>query len=532
MKIINKKFFLLILFLSKYSFSQGLLVRSDHPVYEFLDRIESTGIIENFYNEIKPLTRTKIASYLTFLYDQRTKLNQIERRFLDYYISEFSYDIFGNLNRYEILIGKDKFDLKSNKPKFIYAYRSTKEFSFFMNSYLSASFMRSNEFRPANLIEGGMNLYGSISNFLGYEVDLRNGIVRGEKEIIKVEKDLRYNFKLFEKPDSKFFDRTFGYLDLEFPFINIMIGRTRNLIGYGLNKLVLDKNSVPFDILSFNLSYRHYTFDYFHGWLTADDRYLNKYIAHHRLSFSPTQRIRIGIGEALVYFRPSPRIEYLNPFNFYKSIEHSLKDKDNSLLYFDLKFIPHQKIKLYSTFLIDDIDFEKIGKNWYGNKTAFQIGANYYYPMSEIPVHFTIEYIRIEPYTYSHRFIMNNYTNNSFPLATDQPPNSYKLEYQILYAPSPFIFLTIDYSFSKRGKNYIKNGQLVNVGGDINLDRRETDSEFVKFLDGEIEKLYSYKISFSFEIIRDMWFKTNLQYDISSQNYSTLNFSLGLISFL
>ncbi len=530
-------FLIFILINSNYLFSQGTFVEYLHPVYKFLERMEAKGFIENFADEVKPISRIKIANFLSILYDKRFVLEDNERKFLDYYLDEFSYEIFSNLNRYEILIGKHKFNLTSKKPKFLYAYAEPKKFSFFLKSYFSGFYFAKSKSRNAKFLEEGGKFYGNIIDLIGFEFDAKNGIVTGDKEVLKFYKEIRYNFKLYEKPESKFFDRSFGYLSLEFPYFYFKIGKDRNTIGYGRDKLILSDNSRDFGRFEFHFNYKSLSFDYFHGWLKLTPldpiSVSYQYMAHHRIAFSPSKNLKLGFGESVVYSRQSISIDYLNPFNFFKNVEHQTKDQDNALMYFDVEALPLKNFKLYSTFLIDDIDFEKIGKNWYGNKTAFQLGLSHFSNFFSYPVTLTIEYKKIEPYTYTHHLPERKYAIDDLPLGAEQPPNSYRFDFGLDLYPTPEFQLEINYSFTKWGSNYLdENGTFINVGGDINVYRRSFDSEYVKFLDGKRVRMHLLEISLFYEFIRNIKFQSKLNYSITSENASTLIFNIGLISFL
>lgn len=530
----NKIIFLSIFF-ANLIFGQALFVHYQHPVYSFLDRMEAIGIITNYSNELRPIKRTKIVEYLEKIFDNRDKLNETDKKFLDYFIKEFYYDLTGRLDKYNILFSKEYYDFIDDREKFIYAYASNDEFSFFVKSHLNYSSVLLKNQKSASTIEAGGRFYGTVSKFLGFELDATNGIVSGSKQTALKIHELSYNFKLNEKPESKFFDKSYGYIAFEFPYLVLKIGRDRKSVGYGSNKLILSDYPPEFDLLSFDINYKSFSFEYFHGWLkksSINQDFNNKFIAHHRIAFSPTKNMKFGVGESIIYLRPSVQIDYLNPFNFYKSIEHQLQDQDNALLYFDAEFLPFQNLRIYSTFLIDDIDFSKIGKRWFGNKTALNIGSEIYYPISNFPLHFGIEYTRIEPYTFTHRLSNRNYTNSSYSLSTDQPPNSYRLNIKTEYIPSPWFNFIVNYSFTKWGKNYFENGELINVGGDINLGKRDTDSESIKFLAGKIETINSIEILCNYEFIRNIKLTSRFNYLKSSSLSNTLFFSIGLISFL
>jgi len=525
--------------------AQGLYVPANHSIYKFLERMEAAGIIENFQNETKPLLRTKIVDYLTIIFNKRFELSQTERIFLNYYVEEFYVDIAGTLDKYEILFGDKKYNPFSEREKFIYAYNDQSNLKFFVKAHLNFGTYLSKNEKPSNFIEAGGRFYGSLSKLIGFEFDARNGVIIGDKSSALKQPELSYNFKLNEKPESKFFDRSYGYIAIESPYFDFKIGRDRKLLGYGYNKLILSDYSPEFEAINFSMNYKSFSFEYLHGWLLkqTDHPLLtgrsfdpapteNKYFVFHRLSFSPLKNVKVGFGESVIYQRTSPQLDYLNPLNFYKSIEHQLGDKDNALLFFDLEILPIKNLRLYSTFLIDDIDFSKIGTRWYGNKTALNLGLNIYNLITEFPLHFLFEFTRIEPYTFTHHLPERNYTNLGYSLSTDQPPNSYRLDFGINFAPSPKLDFSAFYSFTKWGRNYVVNDKIVNVGGDINFGKREEDSDYVSFLDGELETINSIKISAYYEIFRNIKFSTMFNYSKSSSQSSSLILSFGLISFL
>lgn len=540
------KLLIIIFLVSVYSLkAQGLYVNSNHPVYNFLERMEATGLIEDFQNETKPMLRSKVVDYLTKIFNKRFEINSTERRFLNYFIDEFYIDIGGTLDRYEILFSDKSYNPLSNKEKFVYAYSDESNISFFVKAHLNSGVFSSRGEPTSKFIEGGGRFYGNLSRLIGFEFDATNGVVIGDKGSALKIHELSYNFKLNEKPESKFFDRAYGYLSFETPYFNFKLGRDRKLIGYGYNKLILSDYPPSFDAINFNMHYKNFSFEYLHGWLqkqTKNPNYSNeqneidtletKYFALHRISFSPVKNLKFGAGEAVIYLRTSPQIEYINPLNFFKSMEHQLGDKDNALVFFDFEMLPIKNIRLYSTFIIDDIDFTKIGTGWYGNKTAFNIGMNFYYLFPDLPLHFLLEFTRIEPYTFTHNLYERNYTNLGYSLSTDQPPNSYKVDYGINFAPIPeFDFVAI-YSFTKWGRNFTINNQFVNVGGDIQVGKRMEDSDYVSFLNGNIETINEIKIITSYELVRNIKLSTVFNYKKFSSKTSYLILSIGLISFL
>jgi hypothetical protein len=187
----------------------------------------------------------------------------------------------------------------------------------------------------------------------------------------------------------------------------------------------------------------------------------------------------------IIYGNRGIDLSYLNPFTFYKSVEHSNQDRDNSMLFFDINYKPASGLKLFSSLLIDDISFGKIGTGWFGNQTLLHAGlfsANLY---KIIPADISLEYLRIEPYTLTHRLPGNNFTHNGYNVGEDLQPNSELFFSQINYRFNHRLSCAISFTYAIHGANPLDtDGSIRNVGGDINLGHRIMDSESVEFLDG------------------------------------------------
>ena len=81
--------------------SNPISVPLDNRVYEFLDRMESMGVVDNLVDGIKPLDRAYIAKILQKLDKMRDRLTQIDQDHLDNFLLDFRYDINSG-NRYHL----------------------------------------------------------------------------------------------------------------------------------------------------------------------------------------------------------------------------------------------------------------------------------------------------------------------------------------------------------------------------------------------------------------------------------------------
>ena len=156
---------------------------------------------------------------------------------------------------------------------------------------------------------------------------------------------------------------------------------------------------------------------------------------------------------------------------------------------------------------MDDISFGKIGTGWWGNQTLIHTGiysANLY----EIaPIDLNIEYLRVEPYTFTHRLSRNSYTHFNYNPGVNIQPNSELFFTQINYRFNHRLSFATSYSYTNHGANPLNpDGSInVNVGGNINFGHRLSDSESVKFLDGDMEYIREFSASFLYEPFNQMF---------------------------
>ena len=227
---------------------------------------------------------------------------------------------------------------------------------------------------------------------------------------------------------------------------------------------------------------------------------------------------------------------YLNPFNFYKSSEHLNQDRDNSMLFFDFYNKSIKGLKLFTTILLDDIDFGKIGTGWYGNKTLMNFGLYSNLLYKYLPVDFELQYIRIEPYVFSHRLPQNNFTNFNFNIGSTLQPNTGAAIIKLYYRPYYRINMSLSFMYAEHGANiYDDNKNLaVNYGGNILEGHRVGDSEKVYFLDGKREVFRKISLATTYEpkknIILSLYanYSNNLLAASQFQEKVFINFALNI----
>ena len=502
-----KKIFLFFLFAS-ISFAQVGYVEIGHPVYQFLERMETEKIIRNYDSFELPKTRSEVVKYLKMIIDKRAELDRIDQRLLNDLLIEFEFDIYSTTKNYLSLTDHFSSDHFFNqKEKFFYYFTDTTEsrISFFVN--LIGEGKRINRLNPnsasSTLMGYGGSLRGSFYDHIGFYIKATNGTFFGDKNLARTIDEISYNYKFNlsdQQAGSEFFDETEGYLTLQYKHFNFKLGRDRVNIGYGPIKYLLGNSSPEFDYLSFNLNYSIFSISYLHGKLLGNktvsfdslqgtERNVDqKFFAYHRIGFNFSEHLKFGFGESVIYAERGIDLSYLNPFAFYKSVEHANQDRDNSLLFMDAENNSIDGLKFYGALLLDDMDFGKLGSDWYGNQALIHLGFYSTLLYNILPIDFQFHYVRVDPYFYTHRLENNNFTNLNYSLADFLEPNSDVINFSVHYRPHYRVNLKTELLFKRHGANQIQaDGSIVNRGGDIALGFRTFDSPNASFLDGDLE---------------------------------------------
>ncbi len=535
---ISKKIILLFFTFTSLLFAQAEYVFVDNPVYDFLNRMETLKLIEHYNPFELPKSRGEIGKFLKEVIKNEEKLDEIDKKILEDLKVEFEYEVFGTLNSSEVIIGEGSYNLFSQNEKYLFLYNDENRANIFINLISQGEIINRNNSSvdinsSSSLGFYGGEIRGTILNKFGLFLRGYQGQVFGNKETARLKKEVNYNFKYNLEPGEGYFDETYGYMSADFDLLKLKFGRDRLMIGHGKLKPLIADNSPMFDYLSLNINYDFLNFSFFHGKLLGNSSFFpdiisggeniieEKYIGYHRLGFDFSPSLSLGAGEMIIYGERGIDLSYLNPFTFYKSVEHSNQDRDNAMLFFDINIKPVCGLKLFTTLLIDDISLGKIGSNWYGNQTMLHAGifsSNLY---KLIPVDISLEYIRVEPYTFTHRLSRNNFTHNGFNIGEDLHPNSELFFTQINYRFNHRLSCSAFFNFMIHSANPLNEDGTVkeNVGGNINLGHRVSDSESVNFLDGDIE----YLRRFSFEVLFEPFNQINFSLMINYINNSLQN---------
>jgi len=557
MKLFHKILFLLFVLLSASIFGQVENVPLYHPVYTFLKEMKVKNIVPYISEDIPNLSRFQVKAYLQQVEKNLNELSDTEKDLFERFKVEF-YEIIDPENTTYFFnptndFGTSMSEVFSNKVKYFYAY-AEENANVFVE--LLGHYYYGQQFKPvlnnAHLFDIGFRFHGTVFNHLGYNFSFLKGGSAGNRQVAElIEPRLLQSYKWIENQENiGNYDFTEGYLKYntepaEDMNLSIQVGREQKTVGYGYgSKLVLSGHNPPLDFIQFNFDYGIVHFTSIHGSTVGeyspvqDERY-TKYWAFNRFKLSFQKLFDIGIGESIVYSGRGFELAYLSPLGFYKFVEHSIQDRDNGNLYFDLQTSFISNLELQATFLLDENILSNLQNlDSYKNKTAYQLGLFWYEAFTLNNLSFILEYTKIRPYVYSHFNIQNTYTAWGANLGHPIGPNSDEIISRLSYNLTDWIRFTLDYRHIRRGENvYDENGNLIkNVGGDLYLThgRNPENSEAI-FLDGVRIDNDIFGIGLRMEPIRDFIFDFVYEYDreknksngdIIEQSYGFAKFSL------
>jgi hypothetical protein len=544
MKKINfVQFFLTLLFAcSSTIIAQIENIKADHQVYPFLKKMQVQGILENYDDMILPYSRSDVNKFLSSIDKKRNELSNPDREFLDRMKIKFYFENENWINVFDNFPENFGENLIIDKQKHLYDFRDSVVRLYIDPLFEFKSIYSSTVKSTASLLNFGGLLAGSYDDWLGFSVQGTNGFVYGNRTAARLDKRVEQSFT-FNDTKINYFDGTEGYLKLQKNSIGFQLGRERILWGRGyLNKMILSDNPQLFDFVKFNASYKSLRYDFIHAWLVQpkmvefispqSGEFKNKdakYLAASRLSYTPNTDLSFAVSQIIIYANRPFEAAYLNPFLFWESAQRSMNDLDNSFLSFDGRFKPADGLEINSAVLIDDINFGKIFKNWstIQNRIAWQAGAMLTSPILIDDLTLKLEYLQIRPYIFVHPGLGESltYTNNSYMLGFDLPPNSIRFSAEAEYRFSGRLNLIVRYDHSIHGNNiYDENGNLIkNVGGNIFENNNINDSDAAYLLDGNREVTDNFILTLNYELFYGYYFEAQYQFFRDVFNEESVN---------
>ena len=563
--------FISIFIFSSLLFSQADYVPADHPVYQFLERLNSRQIIN--YNSLEiPKTRKEVAGFLSEAIYNKKDLSGVDNRTLQLYAIEFEYELSGTKENIGSLLSEGKYNLFDDSQRYLFSLvegnmslrgstdtigttaaisdLTNKQAAIFINFIAESHSLYSgqkdiDDYTSYNKF-GGI-IRGTLLNKFGFYIKGTNGKVFGSKPLSKRFNEVKYSLKANASSEDlhDMVDFTEGYFTADFDLIKFKLGRDVKHIGYGNHKSFLSSNAPIFDYVSLDMKYKMFSFSYFHGQLLGTETNISdsiqggiktitdKYTVYHRLGLDIFKNTNLGVGEITVYSNRNPDLSYINPFSFHKSIEHANRDRDNSMLFVDLRNNSIKGLTLSGSFLLDEMIFGRLGTDWWANKFVYDLSVYSSNLYKIVPVDISLQYLRINSYTFTHRIHNNNYSNYGQSLIAPLQPNSHLAALRFIFFPHYKLKVNAGFDLIEHGANPLNtDGSLKeNVGGNVLVGHRPFDSETAKFLAGDKEVMRKYLLQISYQPFLRYYVNLELNYiDEKLQGREKENYFLGGLS--
>ncbi|TKJ42112.1 hypothetical protein CEE37_00090 [candidate division LCP-89 bacterium B3_LCP] len=533
---------LLILLLPTLILAQSPLLPVDHSAYDFLERMETKGLLEHPLLGSKPVSRVRISALLDEVHEalagQPDLLSSVDRDILSVLRWEFARDA----ERFAIDSppaehpdGETRIDwIHSGILEHggflgtfyrnglnLYSYQSDKFDGYIDPRGMARVIQQEGDNRTIAITAVGIRLRGQIYDKLGIYFDFLDNTEQGRGpywDRAQLYEDRtgwvpNMEGKEFANYDVSNFDMTFGG-----GFWELHLTKTPLRWGPGQSgQLLLSDWGTSFHQVQagFNLG-SHLRLVYVFGtlktypevydWLYNSAGYVrnieaDKYIAAHRLEWDPHPRFRIAFSETVIFGERNPELAFLIPVNFFHSAQHDLGDEDNSLLTFDATWIFHKGWRLYGELLVDDVSFNKLGTDFYGNKLGWLGGLSCVEPLGLDNLDATLEMVQLRPFIYTHQYPVNVYTHWTAPLGYRYGPNTETLFFDIRYRPHRRVALNLNLTRSLHGGNTAS----YNAGGNILEPHEHGTDEDAPFLGGALERMQGIEIGGEIELLMGLY---------------------------
>jgi hypothetical protein len=502
-------------------------------VYPFLERTAQRGVID-LNDVVLPLSRKDITNYLHTLQQKRSDLTALEKKELDYYLKEYTYET--NLLFADSLLqeeaGLSFFTLRANdRPRLIAS--QSKKFTANVQPILGYDFISNSEGGSNGTMRAGFWTQGYIGKNVGFSLDYRTSITKGD--------GIDYERQFTPEPGvigQRKRNGDFVYTDLKaslsysWDWGALSIGKDIMPIGYGNNgRIILSDKSPSYPLIRLDVKpLKWLAFNYAHMWLNSEvvdssrirySGYGNKYqindvpkkMATHSVIITPFKGLSWTVGESIIY-NDEVKLIYLTPVSFFRSAslqggEAESTTLSNSQFFTQLSsrgHIPHTH--LYLSWFIDELRVEDSRRNQSSFNAGFSVTD---FPLPNLT--FGASYTKVRPYTYVHHMNTLDYRHAGYALGHWIGTNADQIAVDARYRILRGLQLYASYIKVRKGEEGNPGDQVSEVG--------------TPFLWGDVTKYGRSLIQAEYEMTADLFFKLQYRQEKTGE-VNNNSFSIGL----
>jgi len=490
--------------------AQSVYVHPSHEVYDFLKRMEGKGILKDYRDAVKPITRKEIAGFLIAIDAHADQLTSVEKDQLQFYKQEFFVEL--QQLKYNKDLPEERWHL--------YPYRSSPGtfnidliggYSVEANPTKTNTKIRSNGLLSYGYLGDnvGLYLYFRDNEETGTYVDPRKDLTPLQGQILSQNKGHTIQYDLAD-----------AQVNVDVAFLTLSIEKMPNVWGAGYHgNLILSDKPPSYPQLKLRAKLgKDVDFTFIHSWLSSDlidsvnsflvpglnlsgnvgyrTIYRQKYMAAQMLEASVANGVDVSVGESEIYGSRNPELIYLLPVMFYFAAEHYNEDEDNKQVFGSVDINAVKNYNMYATLFIDEFSpTEFYLPDRQRNQLGFTVGTRAYdllYPNTD----FLVEYTRTNPWVYNHKFPDVTYQSHGFDLGDWIGQNADDLYLEANYRPYRSLKVGLQFESLRKGaKDSTKFQYLLPTP---------------PFLYGPVIKHQSYGVTARYEVVRDMFLDFHL----------------------
>jgi len=498
---------------------QNVPVPLNHPINDFILRLQTQNIIHGIHPGMRPFTVHQINDALNDISSSNYSLSIREKSLILRFKKEFAVDKIKRgmqgpwqLNQIgaaikNIILPFDTINTETRLLTYhddnLFMWTDWEEyFSMDFQDTLSRSFF-TDRVTISGKFDNNLSFY---SRYTLYRV--------GQTANFPLPEEFKQGYVLKEENTNWLvWDVSEASLRYDNLILNTEISKMP--IYWGFSKKhspILSANVQSFSFLRFSKEYKRIRAQSFLGSLVpyGDNRkgtIEEKHIAAHRFEFDLSPSLTVSFNEMVIYARRSVELGYLLPINLLWSEEHGLGNRDNVLMSFDALWNIKPGLSVYGTFFWDELSWFKLFSPWWGNKFIFQSGFHWV-PFSnpQLP-DFRVEFTTSRPWVYSHQDSLLNYTSATHGLGFPMGPSAQMLFLEMNMWPTYKTFLSLNVSYLKKGSG---------IGSDPNDNyslRNEELDDNTPMLIGVINEQLNVGFNFSFRLSELLYLNGDLSYN-------------------
>lgn len=212
-----------------------------------------------------------------------------------------------------------------------------------------------------------------------------------------------------------------------------------------------------------------------HGWLTSmvidstrsfwvtnaygtdyRELYHRKYIAANIFTVTPVPRLKVSLGNSVIWSDPRLSPYYLMPIFFYKSVDHGITsgiENSNSQMFLDVSSTNIRHLHLYGTLFIDEMSTKRFftsDYNFFSWKGGFRGGNFSFMPNIWLTAECTFTY----PLTFQHNVPVLTFENQGYNMGHWLRDNSRSWYFALDWRPVRTMTLRLWHEWSERSVDY------------------------------------------------------------------------------